>query len=406
MSQGTQPCNLLVPTGNWSFVGITVDRDTNQITFYVNDKTETQILSPNFLPFSGQLNALGTYLNVSTRFMNGLIDEAHIYNRSITSAEAQELFSMGPEPKVNVFKGFQKYRDLTSNQTMLFNIEDTSESGNTSQVICRNFFANDYLLFQANCTTNINVWTTLGKPVFSTGVWNSQNYTTTLTLIPPYNGTLSWKLSLPPSPSNCIVTPTTAGRIATFAMLWTDEKELAGGGYIFSTNNTGQWTNSSWTPFNSNPTWTNNTLTLNSNVGTVVDFREYANNSANLWGVQSYMLTTSTSSNNPTPSPTPTVTSTPKLSKTPTSVLTTSATPTPPINQPNGTPLSIQTLPPSTSPNLTSSPNVSYKISTQNLILSLIVVFLIVACGGLAYRKGYIEIEPEEDEKQQITTNN
>jgi hypothetical protein len=105
-----------------------------------------------------------------------------------------------------------------------------------------------------------------------------------------------------PTASNMAVSSTVAGVDATFSALWTDIQSLSEGGFVFSTNNTGQWVNSSWTPFSSNPDWENYDLTLNDTVGAVVGFREYANNSVNLWGDSGiYAITTTASARLPTP---------------------------------------------------------------------------------------------------------
>ena len=74
-----------------------------------------------------------------------------------------------------------------------------------------------------------------------------------------------------------------AGKTVVFSALWNDDHSLSGGGYVFSTNNTGQWVNASWVAFSSTPCWGNATLTLNNKAGVVVGFREYANNSLNVW---------------------------------------------------------------------------------------------------------------------------
>jgi hypothetical protein len=54
--------------------------------------------------------------------------------------------------------------------------------------------------------------------------------------------------------------------------------------YIYSTNNTGAWVNGSATVFSTNPQSIGSTVTLNGTVGVVVQWKVYANDTANLWG--------------------------------------------------------------------------------------------------------------------------
>jgi hypothetical protein len=135
----------------------------------------------------------------------------------------------------------------------------------------------------------------------------------------------------PPSASSFTISSTVAGSMSIFSTLWSDDKSLDNGGYIFSTNNTGQWLNASWTPFISNPDWGEAALKLNDTVGTVVAFQEYANNSINLWGDSGiYAIAITPKSDNIPPqttSPTNFIGDT--LTVTPTSTLTSSP------NQPN-----------------------------------------------------------------------
>ena len=48
------------------------------------------------------------------------------------------------------------------------------------------------MVFQANNSATVNVWTNLGQPVFTTGIWNSNNFTSTLTLDASSTSELNW----------------------------------------------------------------------------------------------------------------------------------------------------------------------------------------------------------------------
>jgi hypothetical protein len=71
---------------------------------------------------------------------------------------------------------------------------------------------------------------------------------------------------------------TLAGQPANLTLNWTDNYQLAG--YIFSTNNTGTWSNSSYITFSgtTNTSW--NVTTLNSTVGSIVSWCFYANDTS------------------------------------------------------------------------------------------------------------------------------
>jgi hypothetical protein len=71
---------------------------------------------------------------------------------------------------------------------------------------------------------------------------------------------------------------TAAGKPANFTLNWTDNYQLAG--YIFSTNNTGTWINSSYVTFSgvTNTSW--NVTTLNTTAGILVSWCFYANDTS------------------------------------------------------------------------------------------------------------------------------
>ena len=88
---------------------------------------------------------------------------------------------------------YYNYQDPVTNNTMLIHVDNPSgNSNNIALVTCTNFFADNTLVFQANNSATVNVWTNLGQPAFTTGVWNSENYTTTLTLNVSSTAELNW----------------------------------------------------------------------------------------------------------------------------------------------------------------------------------------------------------------------
>jgi len=86
----------------------------------------------------------------------------------------------------------------------------------------------------------------------------------------------------PPTYSNTGTDTTLHGQSVKFYVNWTDETGLSG--HIFSTNNTGTWTNDSFVDMTGTNNWSNVTShTLNSTNGITISWILYANDSANQW---------------------------------------------------------------------------------------------------------------------------
>lgn len=82
-----------------------------------------------------------------------------------------------------------------------------------------------------------------------------------------------------------------AGTETTFSLEWSDDFDLSG--YIFSSNNSGVWENDSWIPLIGKTGLISVTKELNSNVGSVVAWKVYANDSSNEWSVSNeYIIIT------------------------------------------------------------------------------------------------------------------
>lgn len=95
--------------------------------------------------------------------------------------------------------------------------------------------------------------------------------------------------STPPTFSSPSINTTLAGRTVNISIKISDETALSG--YIFSTNNTGTWVNTTWTSLTSGQLATNIT-TLNATGSTVVNYTWYANDSSNNWATNINSTTT------------------------------------------------------------------------------------------------------------------
>jgi len=96
----------------------------------------------------------------------------------------------------------------------------------------------------------------------------------------------------PPTYNDVSYNATLAGQPCLFSCKWTDDTGL--GGYIFSWNASGAWQNDTWSSFSANPDWANVTKTLPSQVGLVIGYRWYANDTSNNWNATTIFTLTTT----------------------------------------------------------------------------------------------------------------
>ena len=127
---------------------------------------------------------------------------------------------------------------------------------------------------------------TVGYRWYANDTSNNWNTTSTFTLTTISDDHQS------PTYSSIQVSTTAASSQSRFSSFWQDNAGLYG--YIFSTNNTGIWTNDTMTLFSGLASWANVTKTLNSNVGTTIGYRWYSvdiNSNWNGTGVQTLTTT-------------------------------------------------------------------------------------------------------------------
>ena len=372
-----------VHSGVWQNIVAVRSISAMTVTFYING---IQVGAPQaFITFpKASFNIIYIGQEKGYNPLNGTIDNVRIYNRTLNAREISTLYAIGQNPDSVSFFNYYNYQEPVTKNTMLIHVDNPNgNSNNTALVTCTNFFEDNRLVFQANNSATVNVWTNLGQPVFSTGVWNNNNFTTTLTLDAFSTAVLNWNPATPPLVSNISTASTTIGSTATFSVLWSDNQSLSGGGYIFSTNNTGRWVNASWTPFNSNPNWSNASLTLTSKDGAIVGFIEYANNSLNLWGNSGIdAITTKAPSSTPTATSKATPTPIPSTTPTASPALTSTSTPTP-------------TLTPTPTPTQTNS------FPTKTILIAASAIIALVSVFVLAFKKGYVTIEVINEENPQ-----
>jgi len=173
---------------------VTVTRSGSVFSIYIDGvlkKSVTNTLVGNCCSSTNQWLFMKTATYVY--YTSGILDEVYFYNRSLSAVEATALYTQ-PDPVS--FVNYYDYLDPQTNNTMMIHVDNANaNSSDSALVTCTNFFADNKLVFQANDSATVNVWTNLGQPTFQTnGVWNSNNYTTTLTLDASSTVELNWNM--------------------------------------------------------------------------------------------------------------------------------------------------------------------------------------------------------------------
>lgn len=99
----------------------------------------------------------------------------------------------------------------------------------------------------------------------------------------------------PPTCSSVGTNTTIAGDLCLFSSSWSDNVGLSG--FIFSTNVTGSWVNSSWIAFTGNVA--SAVMALPPSAGIVVGFAFYANDTSNNWSTSGITYVTTTAATSP-----------------------------------------------------------------------------------------------------------
>jgi hypothetical protein len=101
----------------------------------------------------------------------------------------------------------------------------------------------------------------------------------------------------PPTYGSRSYNTTVAGDIALFSCKCYDDNGLSQA--YFSSNNTGAWVNSTVISLSGTEDWANKTLTLNSTIGVMIQYKWFIKDSANQWTVTTILSLTTTAINIP-----------------------------------------------------------------------------------------------------------
>ncbi len=150
----------------WQFITATWNYDIllNQTTFsiYVNGVISNSKVAAGGLLTTFRPISIGKNMGINFK---GNIDEFSYYNRSLSPTDVATLFVMGPQIDPSSFTNYYNFKDAITNSSMLIHVDNQDTSfNNVALVTCTDFFSDNSLVFQTNCTATANVWTNLGHP--------------------------------------------------------------------------------------------------------------------------------------------------------------------------------------------------------------------------------------------------
>jgi ADP-ribose pyrophosphatase YjhB (NUDIX family) len=179
------------PINEWVFLTATWDSVSQKMCLYQNgvkQMTELKFAGGTTGSLkSSSLLYLGHSFNQPQSWFKGLIDDFRVYNRALSAEEISFLYFMGSPL---FFSDYYYLKDSVTDNSMLIYVNNTSSD--ISAVTCTNFFENNRLTFIANASAVVKIWNSIGKPVFTTGIWDNETHLTTLTLNDLSEGELNW----------------------------------------------------------------------------------------------------------------------------------------------------------------------------------------------------------------------
>lgn len=278
---------------------LAVTYDGSNIRGYVNE-----IVQEGTFPMaaSGVINTSAGNLYIGKHsaglyYMNGTIDELRLYNRTLSQAEIlnnywngiNNITRMGGEENVpsNGTSMAVVLNEPSDNSifknTWAGKFNATATWGDDTVENCSLYFNNTLNTTNTSAVTNNTKFTITSTVEDGIYYWNVGCYNSSNTI---RNATANRTLiidTVAPTYSKNYTSGTANDTSVTFQLEFTDNRNLTKGGYIFSTNNTGGWENSSYTAFTSNPQNATNITTLNDTSDINVQWKFYANDSVDNW---------------------------------------------------------------------------------------------------------------------------
>ncbi|XES76060.1 MAG: LamG-like jellyroll fold domain-containing protein [Candidatus Bathyarchaeia archaeon] len=188
--------NTTIPA-SWTLVSLTCESsgENTFVSMYFNNTLVASDLMLGTPSSSSASFRIGANQEGREHFA-GSLDNICVYsNYVLSSSDLATICLMGPyaHPDPVSYANYYNLTNSVTGDTMLIYMSNILAGNNTPLVTCTSFFVNDRLTFTANDSAVVNVWTNLGKPTFTTGVWNADNCTTTLMLDSSSISELNWK---------------------------------------------------------------------------------------------------------------------------------------------------------------------------------------------------------------------
>ena len=262
---------------SWNNTGSWTNQTATPFTNFINSTAAYATLTGTWSTTAGHTISAIVYANDTNNNWNA----SSQYNFTITPASTLKfVFTSGTNQSLSagqlsgqvIVQRRDQYGNTVTSGSVTVNLTSTSlgakfysDAGNT--------LATSVVI--VNGSSTVSFWytdTSAGSPTLTGSAAGLTPATTTFTIT---------QAPTPPTYSNISISSTFAGQTTTFSSEWNDTYGLSG--YIFSTNNTGLWQNTTWTPFSGTPALANVTQNLNSNINMMIAYIWYANNTNQLW---------------------------------------------------------------------------------------------------------------------------
>lgn len=304
-SGANEPTSQDVELGWHHITAVLVNNSIANWSFYY-DGVYIQSLTADFVMLDTNSDiTIGGLIGSSTAYFSGDMDEIMLFDRTLTTSEVTAIYN-------NQSARFKDSGTMWLNDQELLGIDSGYNRVNVSTTL-KELLGSDVNLSVGYYDGS---WHDTDMQTITSGINHTFEITTTTT-----NLTLNYTLiagnydfytpiiygdiiletflvseedTTPPTYSLNQTNSTIAGESTLFSLYWNDDTALeTNGEYIFSTNNTGTWTNDSAINFTSTPEWANVTKVLNNTVGNVIGYRWYAtDNAGNLNASEVFSLVT------------------------------------------------------------------------------------------------------------------
>ena len=151
---------------NWHQIVYTFATNNQQVLYIDGVYLKNGITGNITISNSSSALRLG-YVYGSSR--TGTVDDVRVYDRALNAPEVAALYA---QPDPTYLDSYYKYQDSVTGNTMLIYVDTPNgNSNNSALVTCTDFFGDSKLVFQANNSVIVNIWTN-SRATFIYSRWN------------------------------------------------------------------------------------------------------------------------------------------------------------------------------------------------------------------------------------------